>query len=86
MIAGIIANAHAMINFKGIREKERGVGNNMVQKKETQKAEWKRERELSVEVGGITGSEWVGVWEPHFCFLRTLEENAAFSLLPFQRN
>lgn len=39
MIAGIIANAHAMINFKGIREKERGVGNNMVQKKETQKAE-----------------------------------------------
>lgn len=31
----------------------------MVQKKETQKAE--RERELSVEVGGITGSEWVGV-------------------------
>lgn len=41
---------------------------------------WEKKRELSVEVGGITGSEWVGVWEPHFSFLRTLEENAAFPL------
>lgn len=34
----------------------------MVQKKrDTKKKQREKERELSVEVGGITGSEWVGV-------------------------
>lgn len=47
------------------------------------------ERELSVEVGGITGSEWVGMREPHFSFLRTLVRKCRLVSLslspPFQK-